>query len=229
MRLFPHLCRSISPQQVYTLLNCVLITTVLLETIIAPLYVTWGSFVCSCDVFTLPMGCIIMNMIAEIFGVPAGRRVLWMSYVIHVLAISMFWMSQQLPTALTSPVSAVFFEQLLGGNGMLQLGTASIQWVAQCIALACFAYLCKLMGRGYLWVRHVCAIVLAPWLATCLTCPCIIMLYIHGTLNATEATLFCYAVLETPILQTVLGIMGLSLVYASVYLISKMGVASTEN
>ncbi len=229
MRLFTHLFPSITPQQVYTLLTCVLITIVLLETIIAPLYITWGSFVCACDVFTLPIGCIIMNMIAEIFGIPAGRRALGTSYVVHVLAISMAWMSQQLPTTPTSPVSTAFFEQLLGGNSILQLGTASIHWLAQGIALVCFSYFRKLKPNHF-GSRHVSTIVLVPWLTTCITCAyTIIMLYIHRTFNATEATLSCYAVLGPPILQTVLGLMGLPIAYAAVYRISKLGVARIEN
>lgn len=218
----------ITPAHVCNILTCILITLMLLETIIAPVHFTCCGWVFSGDVLTIPLGYLIIHTITDNFGIHQGRYVLWLSYFVHVLAIAMTWVSQQLPTASTSPVTATFFEQLLGGEGLLQLGTASIHTATLVIAVTCAASIRELT-RYHAAISYLLTIILAPWLATCITFACTLSIR-HTPLDGIHTLgYYNYSILGPPIMQTTIGLLGIPAVYSCRYLIQKLIIAKQEN
>jgi len=217
------LCSQINPKNIFVILICIFMTITILNTLIAPVYFTYYSCPLSCDVFTIPLSCIIINTITEIFGISQGRSVLLISYVVSLLSIIIVFISQKLPTAPSSPVTSIFFEQLLGGNFVLQLATTNILWSTKFIAIVFLEYARKLIYSQKIWMRHLFTIILVPFLATSVTFTCMIIIqYSQSDYSNAISTLYYYPILVSVIMQIIFGCLGIPIVYAFAYLMRKL-------
>ncbi len=83
----------------FLMITAVFITCLITANIIAVKLMTVAGLVLPAAVIIFPISYIIGDILTEVYGFAAARRVIWLGFLCNVLAVAAIWGAQMLPAA----------------------------------------------------------------------------------------------------------------------------------
>lgn len=206
-------------------LASIFVTSLLLTNIIAAKYFTFLGLTLSCGTIVYPISFIITDIVSEIYGIQRARLLVWIGFVVSVLATGVVWISQQLPIASNSPVDATSFGQVFGLMPGLVLGSMMAYLIAQLIDVHVFEYIRKLTNNKHLWMRNTFSTLVGQLLDTVIVVTIAWVIYPLASGNVTAQPISWQVwkdiVVGQYLFKVLLAVLDTPLVYASVYWVQR--------
>lgn len=213
------------PERIFMVLSTIFITSLLLTNIIAAKYFTFLGLTLSCGTLVYPISFIITDIVSEIYGIQRARLLVWIGFVVSVLATGVVWISQQLPIAVNSPIDATSFGQVFGLMPGLVLGSMVAYLIAQLVDVHVFEYIRKLTNNKHLWMRNTFSTLVGQLLDTVIVVTIAWVIYplVNGSVTAQPISWQVWRdiVVGQYLFKVMLAILDTPLVYASIYLIQR--------
>lgn len=81
------------------LLSVIFVTTLLVSNIIASKIGAFGSLFLPVAVVVFPLSYVVADILTEVYGYAAMRRVIWMGFFCNLLAVAMYFIALKIPAA----------------------------------------------------------------------------------------------------------------------------------
>ncbi len=206
-------------------LASIFISSLLLTNIIAAKYFTFLGLTLSCGTLVYPISFIITDIVSEIYGIQRARLLVWIGFLVSVLATGVVWISHQLPTAANSPVDATSFGQVFGLMPGLVLGSMIAYLIGQLIDVHVFEYIRKLTNNKHLWMRNTFSTLIGQLLDSVIvvTIAWIIYPLVSGNVTAQPISwqVWKEIVVGQYLFKVLLAVLDTPLVYASIYWVQR--------
>jgi queuosine precursor transporter len=139
----------------FTVVVAVFVTTLIVSNIVAVKPIQWGEFVLPAAVIVFPISYIVGDVLTEVYGYSAARRVIWLGFACNLLAVTVIWIAQSLPPAAYWVDNQASFESILGFAPRLLVASFLAYLVGEFANAAVLAKL-KIATRGrFLWMRTI--------------------------------------------------------------------------
>ncbi len=130
------------------------ITCLLTANVIAAKLVVIGGIVLAAGIVVFPISYIVADVLTEVWGYPATRRVIWLGFACNVLMVAAMWVGGALPPAPFWKGQAAY-EAILGQTPRLLLASF-IAYLAGEFANAFVMAKVKIWTSGrWLWIRTI--------------------------------------------------------------------------
>jgi len=130
------------------------ITCLLTANVIAAKLVVIGGIVLAAGIVVFPISYIVADVLTEVWGYPATRRVIWLGFACNVLMVAAMWVGGALPPAPFWKDQAAY-EAILGQTPRLLLASF-IAYLAGEFANAFVMAKVKIWTSGrWLWIRTI--------------------------------------------------------------------------
>lgn len=214
------------PERIFMALSTIFITALLLTNLIAAKYFTFLGLTLSCGTLVYPISFIITDIVSEIYGLQRARLLVWIGFVVSLLATGVVWISHQLPIAANSPVDATSFGQVFGFMPGLVLGSMIAYLIAQLIDVQVFEYIRKMTHNKHLWMRNTLSTLVGQLLDTVIVVTIAWVIYplINSNITAQAISWQVWKdiVVGQYLFKVMLAILDTPLVYASIYLVQRL-------
>lgn len=148
----------------FQIISALFITGLITSNIIAMRLVYIGGFVLPSAVIIFPMTYIIGDVLTEVYGYWAARRVIWLGFLCNFLTVSAIWMA-----GLLEPVNPEFGQayQIVLGSTFRILAASFLAYLSgEFINAFVLAKLKSLTGGRWLWSRTISSTILGQGVDT---------------------------------------------------------------
>lgn len=148
--------RSPSPgySSSFLLIVALFVTCLIVSNVAAVKLIMVGGLVLPAAVLIFPVSYIIGDVLTEVYGLDAARRVIWLGFLCNILAVAAFALALALPAAPFWHDQAAF-EAILGATPRLLLASFAAYLAGEFVNAYVLAWLKGLTGGRLLWVRTI--------------------------------------------------------------------------
>ncbi len=151
----------------FLMLTAVFVTCLITANIIAVKLVTVGGLLLPAAVIIFPISYIIGDILTEVYGYAAARRVIWIGFLCNVLAVAAIWGGQLLPAAGFWDAQPAY-ERILGYTPRLLLASF-LAYLAGEFSNSFVLAKMKIATNGrWLWTRTIASTVIGQGLDSCI-------------------------------------------------------------
>jgi uncharacterized integral membrane protein (TIGR00697 family) len=143
----------------------VFITCLLTANIIAPKLVSVAGITVSVAVIIFPVSYIFGDVLTEVWGYAAARRIIWLGFACNALMVLAIWVGGEIPPAPIWPGQAAYVE-ILGQSPRILLASFAGYLVGEFTNAFVLARLKILTSGRWLWLRTIGSTVLGQALDT---------------------------------------------------------------
>jgi queuosine precursor transporter len=139
----------------FTIIVAVFVTTLIVSNIVAVKPIQWGEIVLPAAIIIFPVSYIVADVLTEVYGYSAARRVIWLGFACNLLAVTIIWITMSLPPAAFWADNQTAFETILGFAPRLLVASFLAYLVGEFANAAVLAKM-KVATRGrFLWMRTI--------------------------------------------------------------------------
>lgn len=139
----------------FVALACVFVTTLVVSNIIAVKLISVGSLVLPAAIVVFPVSYIVADVLTEVYGYQATRRVIWLGFGCNLLAVLAIAAGQALPAAPFWAEAQGAYERILGAAPRLLAASFAAYLVGEFANAAVLARLKVATGGRWLWTRTI--------------------------------------------------------------------------
>ncbi|MEK7084436.1 MAG: queuosine precursor transporter [Patescibacteria group bacterium] len=138
----------------FQFISALFVTCLIVSNIIAVKIGAFGSYFLPVAVILFPITYIIGDVLTEVYGYAAARRVIWIGFLCNLIAVLAIWISIRIPAAPFFPNQDAFVA-ILGFTPRLLLASFAAYLVGQFVNSAILAKLKVKTNGKHLWVRTI--------------------------------------------------------------------------
>jgi len=151
----------------FLIITAVFITCLITANIIAVKLMTVAGLVLPAAVIIFPISYIIGDILTEVYGFAAARRVIWLGFFCNLLAVAAIWGAQMLPAAGFWDAQPAY-ERILGYTPRLLLASFLAYLVGEFSNSFVLAKM-KIATKGrWLWTRTIASTLIGQGLDSCI-------------------------------------------------------------
>ena len=140
---------------IYVTIAAIFATTLVTSNIIAVKLIGIGGLVLPAAIIIFPISYIVGDILTEVYGYAAARRVIWLGFLCNVLAVAAISLSQALPAASFWSEDQAAYERILGYAPRL-LAASFLAYLVGEFANSLVLAKLKLATQGrWLWLRTI--------------------------------------------------------------------------
>lgn len=128
---------------------CLLTSNVIAAKLIAP-----GGLVLPAAVIVFPLSYILADVLTEVWGYAAARRVIWLGFVANALMVGAIWIGGELPPAPVWPGQAAY-QEILGQTPRILLASFTAYLIGEFANAFVLAKLKVATAGRWLWLRTI--------------------------------------------------------------------------
>jgi uncharacterized integral membrane protein (TIGR00697 family) len=151
----------------FLMLTAMFVTCLITANIIAVKLVTIGGLLLPAAVIIFPISYIIGDILTEVYGYAAARRVIWIGFLCNVLAVAAIWGCQLLPAAGFWDAQPAY-ERILGYTPRLLLASFLAYLVGEFSNSFVLAKMKIATNGRWLWTRTIASTVIGQGLDSCI-------------------------------------------------------------
>ena len=151
----------------FLIITAVFITCLITANIIAVKLMTVAGLVLPAAVIIFPISYIVGDILTEVYGFAAARRVIWLGFFCNLLAVAAIWGAQMLPAAGFWDAQPAY-ERILGYTPRLLLASFLAYLVGEFSNSFVLAKM-KIATKGrWLWTRTIASTLIGQGLDSCI-------------------------------------------------------------
>ena len=97
-----------SNSKFFQVITALFVTTLIISNIIAIKLGSFGGYFLPIAVILFPLTYIIADVLTEVYGFAAARRVIWIGFFCNLVAVLAIWIAIQIPSAPFLPIRKRF-------------------------------------------------------------------------------------------------------------------------
>lgn len=149
------------------MITAAFITCLITANIMAVKLITIGGLVLPAAIIIFPISYIIGDILTEVYGYGAARRVIWLGFLCNLFAVLAIWGGQQLPAAGFWDAQAAY-ERILGYTPRLLMASFLAYLIGEFSNSFVLAKM-KIATKGrWLWSRTIASTVVGQGLDSCI-------------------------------------------------------------
>ncbi|XWN35079.1 MAG: queuosine precursor transporter [Roseivirga sp.] len=140
-------------EQAMAVLASILVAAWVMAHVVAGKWLLLGGLPFSCSTLIYPLTFLIVHIVAEVHGPRQASMLISHGAIVSLLVVLLLGMASGVPTAATSPVDTVVFDQVFGGAWGTTVSSLLAYWIAQLSNLYLFEQLRENWGPKRLGFR----------------------------------------------------------------------------
>lgn len=139
----------------FLLITTVFVTTLIVSNITAVKLIGVAGLVLPAAIVIFPVSYIFGDILTEVYGYAAARRVIWLGFTCNLLAVVAIWLGQILPSAAFWAENQPAYERILGYTPRLLMASFVAYLVGEFLNSFILAKLKVAMAGRWLWLRTI--------------------------------------------------------------------------
>ncbi len=136
------------------LIAAVFVTAIIVSNIVASKIGAFGSYFLPVGVVIFPVAYILGDILTEVYGFAAMRRVIWIGFLCNLIAVITYWIARSIPSAPFYADQAAF-DTIFGATPRL-LGASFIAYLIGSFTNSFIIAKMKIRTKGkHLWMRTI--------------------------------------------------------------------------
>lgn len=112
------------------------------------------TFVVSAGVLPYPLTFLVTDLLSEVYGRRRANRVVWVGFLVSLLALGVLWLGSLFPAIPDSRVDDATYDRVFHSAWRVMAASMTAYLVAQFVDIRLFHFWKRLTGGRHLWLRN---------------------------------------------------------------------------